>query len=70
MPFEYGVDTMAVAANIGDETAVKQFTRDVVTKWGRLDILVNNAGIRQVAPIWDTTTAMWDRIHDANLKVE
>jgi len=63
-----GAETMAAPANIADESAVQRFTRDVIARWGRLDILVNNAGIRQVAPIWDTSVEMWDRIHDANLK--
>ncbi len=65
---ERGVETLAFAADIGNERAVQSFTRDVIARWGRLDVLVNNAGIRQVAPIWETSTAMWDRIHDANLK--
>jgi 3-oxoacyl-[acyl-carrier protein] reductase len=64
----YGVDTLAFAANVGDEAAVKHLTAETVRTWGRLDVLVNNAGIRQVAPVWDTSVAMWDRIHDANLK--
>ena len=64
----HGVETLSFAADVGDETAVKQLVGVVRTKWGHIDVLVNNAGIRQVAPIWETTTAMWDRIHDANLK--
>ncbi|HEV7703952.1 MAG TPA: SDR family oxidoreductase, partial [Gemmatimonadaceae bacterium] len=28
----------------------------------------NNAGIRKIAPVWDTSAAMWDEIHNANLK--
>ena len=51
-----------------DGMAVTSLTADVIRRWGRLDVLVNNAGIRQVAPVWETSTAMWDRIHDANLK--
>jgi NAD(P)-dependent dehydrogenase (short-subunit alcohol dehydrogenase family) len=64
----HGVETLAFSANVGDEKAVRDLTADVVRRWGRLDVLVNNAGIRQVAPVWETSTAMWDRIHDANLK--
>jgi NAD(P)-dependent dehydrogenase (short-subunit alcohol dehydrogenase family) len=64
----HGVETLAFSADVGDETAVRDLTADVVRRWGRLDVLVNNAGIRQVAPVWETSTAMWDRIHDANLK--
>jgi NAD(P)-dependent dehydrogenase (short-subunit alcohol dehydrogenase family) len=64
----HGVETLAFSADVGDEKAVRDLTADVVRRWGRLDVLVNNAGIRQVAPVWETSTAMWDRIHDANLK--
>jgi NAD(P)-dependent dehydrogenase (short-subunit alcohol dehydrogenase family) len=65
---KHGVETLAFSADVGDEKAVKDLTADVVRRWGRVDVLVNNAGIRQVAPVWETSTAMWDRIHDANLK--
>jgi len=64
----HGVETLAFGASVGDEKAVREFTAEVIRRWGRLDVLVNNAGIRQVAPVWATSTAMWDRIHDANLK--
>jgi NAD(P)-dependent dehydrogenase (short-subunit alcohol dehydrogenase family) len=65
---KHGVETLAFSADVGDEKAVRDLTADVVRRWGRVDVLVNNAGIRQVAPVWETSTAMWDRIHDANLK--
>jgi 3-oxoacyl-[acyl-carrier protein] reductase len=64
----HGVETLAFSADLGDETKVKQLVADVHRQWGRIDVLVNNAGIRQIAPIWDTSTALWDRVHDANLK--
>jgi 3-oxoacyl-[acyl-carrier protein] reductase len=64
----HGVETLAHTADIGNEAAIKQLTADTVRRWGRIDIVVNNAGIRQIAPVWKTSTAMWDRIHDANLK--
>jgi 3-oxoacyl-[acyl-carrier protein] reductase len=65
---KFGVATLAFGADIGDEQAVKAFTADVLQRWEHIDVLVNNAGIRQVAPIWKTSTEMWEKIHDANLK--
>jgi NAD(P)-dependent dehydrogenase (short-subunit alcohol dehydrogenase family) len=65
---KYGVDTLSFPADVGDERAVKALVTDVLRHWGRIDVLVNNAGIRQIAPVWETSTEMWDRIHNANLK--
>jgi NAD(P)-dependent dehydrogenase (short-subunit alcohol dehydrogenase family) len=53
---------------VGDEQAVKHLTAEVRRRWGRIDVLVNNAGIRQIGPVWETSTVMWDRIQNANLK--
>jgi NAD(P)-dependent dehydrogenase (short-subunit alcohol dehydrogenase family) len=63
-----GTETLAFPADVGDESAVKHLTAEVRRRWGRIDVLVNNAGIRQIAPVWETSTAMWDRVHGANLK--
>ncbi len=65
---KHGVDTLAFTADIGDESAVKGLVGETIRRWGHVDVLVNNAGIRQIAPVWDTSVAMWDRIHNANLK--
>jgi 3-oxoacyl-[acyl-carrier protein] reductase len=63
-----GARTMAAVLDIGDEAAVADMVRGTVAQFGRIDVLVNNAGVRQLAPIWKTDTAMWDRVHDSNLK--
>jgi NAD(P)-dependent dehydrogenase (short-subunit alcohol dehydrogenase family) len=60
--------TLAIAADLADEADVVSAVRTTVETFGRIDVLVNNAGIRQIAPVWKTDTAMWDRIHGANLK--
>jgi len=63
-----GARTLAAAADVGDEAQVVDLVRRTVRELGRIDVLVNNAGIRQIAPVWKTDTAMWDRIHNSNLK--
>jgi len=63
-----GVETQAFTANVADESAVSNMVRQVLQRWGRIDVLINNAGIRRVAPVWETSTEMWNCIHDSNLK--
>lgn len=64
----FSVSTLSIAANIGDERCVADMVRSVRSQFGRIDVLVNNAGVRETAAVWETETAMWDRIHDSNLK--
>ena len=65
---DFGVETLAVAADVANEEEVVSLVAQVVAKWGRIDVLVNNAGIRQIAPVWETDSAMWNRLHTANLR--
>ena len=64
----HGVETLALPADVGDEKSVKHLIGEVQRRWSRIDVLVNNAGIREIAPVWDTSTELWDRVHGANLK--
>jgi len=41
----HGVDVLARALDVSDQTAVQGFVKDTVSHFGRLDVLVNNAGI-------------------------
>ena len=65
---QYGVETLAVPADVGVEKQVVDMVQQTFSKWGQIDILINNAGIRQVAPVYDTSTNVWDEIQSANLR--
>ena len=63
-----GQKSLAVAADVGDLSAIDQMVRRVTETFGQIDILVNNAGITRRAYIMDLTEADWDRIMRVNGK--
>lgn len=65
---QHGVQTLAVAADVGVEGQVTGIVKQVFAKWGCVDILINNAGIRKVAPVYETEPAVWDEIQSANIR--
>jgi 3-oxoacyl-[acyl-carrier protein] reductase len=65
---KYGVETLAVTADVGVEDQVVQMVHQAFQKWGQIDILINNAGIRRVGPVYETTAQVWDEIQSANLR--
>ncbi len=65
---EYKVESLARAADVRMESAVKDAVAAAVERFGQIDVLVNNAGIRKVAPVWETSTALWDEILAVNLR--
>lgn len=65
---QHSVKTLAAPIDLGNEKAIIDTVQRTIGELGKIDVLVNNAGIRETAPVWKTSSAMWDRIHDSNLK--
>ena len=65
---EHRVETLAIKANVGNESHVETMVKQVFNKWRKIDILVNNAGIRKVGPVQEIIVKTWDDIQDVNLK--
>jgi NAD(P)-dependent dehydrogenase (short-subunit alcohol dehydrogenase family) len=49
--------------DVSDEAAVDATLDAASRAFGGVDIVVNNAGFASSAPLLDTTTADWDRLH-------
>ena len=65
---EYGVKTMAVAADVSDAAAVDGMFTTVEKTLGTVDVLVNNAGISQIKLFTDLSEQDWDQVMDTNCK--
>ena len=65
-----GVKTLAIRADMRQEEDIVTAVKLTVEAFGQIHVLVNNAGIREVAPIWEMDTEMWDRIQSINLRGE
>ncbi len=67
---ETGIKTLAIRADLRQEEDIVDAVKETVKTFGQIHVLVNNAGIREVAPIWEVDTEMWDRIQSVNLRGE
>lgn len=65
---ERGGEAKAIQTNVAEESQVEQLIAETVKHFGRLDILVNNAGIGGGGRIAETTTEMFDRVMNTNLR--
>ena len=54
--------------DVANETAVSEWTDQVVKRYGRIDVLVNNAGITRDALLLRMKAADWDLVMNVNLK--
>ena len=65
---EFGVKTVAVAADVSNEAQVEAAVAAAIKGLGQIDILVNNAGIDTTSVVTDMSTAMWDEMMAVNLR--
>ena len=63
-----GGEAKAIQTDVSEESQVKRLIAEAVKHYGRLDILVNNAGIGGGGRIAETTTDMFDRVMNTNLR--
>lgn len=64
---EYGVDTLALQADVRIPNEVQDVVDKVVGHFGKLDIFVNNAGICKNIKAEDMTLEEWQEVIDINL---
>lgn len=63
-----GRQSVAIEADVGDETRVEAAVRQTLDALGGLDILVNCAGIMMEKPLLETSADDFDRIVRVNLR--
>ena len=63
-----GFEVQRIAANIGDEEAIKRIAAAHRDAYGRLDVLMNNAGVGIGAPIGELSTKRMDLQIATNLR--
>ncbi len=64
---KYGVKTLAIQANIGDEKSVDRLVSTVYSVFDKIDILVNNAGICCDMELCDRTVGCFKKTFETNL---
>jgi glucose 1-dehydrogenase len=63
-----GARAIAIAADVSDESQVRDMFGRTISEFGGLDILVNNAGLQKDAPFHEMTVTEWDTVMNVNLK--
>jgi glucose 1-dehydrogenase len=63
-----GARAIAVAADVSEESQVRDMFGRALSEFGSVDILVNNAGLQKDAPFHEMTVAQWDTVMNVNLK--
>jgi len=62
-----GCDSLAIEADISNESDCFRLVEEANKAFGRIDVLVNNAGIQTDVPFEETTTQEWYRIIGVDL---
>lgn len=64
---EYGVDALAVGADVGDESAIVDMFDRVEAELGPLDVLVNNSAYCPAGPLESYTVEEWEKTFKINV---
>lgn len=65
---QLGIDAIAIAADLGQESGVADLVTRSMAHLGQIDILVNNAGATWGAPAEDYPIEAWDKVMNLNLR--
>lgn len=57
-----------VKLNVTDRDNIKEISKEIKEKYGKLDVLVNNAGVTRDSLLQRMTEDSWDLVVDINLK--
>lgn len=60
--------TLAVTADVADESSVAQMVEAARARFGRIDVLVNNAGILIPSAVVTMAAEIWEHVMDVNAK--
>ena len=64
---KHGVQSLAIQADVSQESDVTRMFSEVASAFGRLDIVVSNAGIQADASFVDMKLDQWQKVLDVNL---
>ncbi len=63
-----GIDVVAMASDLGKETAIKPLAEAAIKHLGHVDILINNAGATWGSPAEDHPLEAWDKVMNLNVR--
>lgn len=63
-----GIQASAIAADLGQESAIKPLVDEALARLGHIDILINNAGATWGAPAEDHSVEAWDKVMNLNIR--
>jgi NAD(P)-dependent dehydrogenase (short-subunit alcohol dehydrogenase family) len=63
-----GIEASAIAADLGQESAIKPLVDEALARLGHIDILINNAGATWGAPAEDHSVEAWDKVMNLNIR--
>lgn len=66
---QQGLDAIAIACHVGDESQLKNLVEQTIATYGRVDILINNAATNPVfGPLSDMNETVFDKVMNVNVK--